>query len=126
MELVPLSRYKGQLVRIYSVKNGDEALAWSTADQLLSDHVKYEGLRGWNYVLRILPVLFKYWLLHGPKRIPWNKLPNVDSPDRVNCLVMIRRCYPNLISDAVCASAGAFEQAFLDGKMIIEQEGIVP
>ena len=125
MTLVPLSCYKGQTVRVYSVKDGDVDFAWDQANSFVEKQVRYEGLSGWNYIFRILPSLLLYWIKHGPKPVPWNKIPNVDSPDRINCLVLIRRCYPNLIPNDCCASASAFEQAYRDGKLILEQEGII-
>lgn len=123
--LVPLNRYRGQLVRIYSVKNGNVEFACREASELLKKHVRYEGLAGWSYVLRLLPSLISNMVLSGLRPIAWNKLPNVDSPDRVNCLVLIRRCYPDLIPTDCCASAAAFEQAYRDGKLILEQEGVI-
>lgn len=125
MELIPLSRYKRQLVRIYSVKDGDSEFAYHEADRLLENRVRYEGLWGWNYLFRLLPSLLSYWINHGPRPFQWNKLPNVDSPDRINCLVLIRRCYPNLIPADCCASAAAFEQAYRDGKLLLDQEGTI-
>lgn len=126
VELVPISLYKGQLVRVYAVKDGDIEFACHEAHLLLENHVRYEGLSGWNYILRLFPSLLSYWMLHGPRPIPWNKVPNVDLPDRINCMVLIRRCYPNLIPVHCCASAAALEQAYRDGRLILEQEGIVP
>ncbi len=125
MTLVPLSRYRGQTVRIYSVIGGDSEFACFEANRLLETRVPYEGLNGWNYVFRILPSVISYWIRHGPKRIPWNELPNVDSLDRINCLVLIRKCYPNLIPADCCASAAAYEQAYRDRKLFLEQEGII-
>lgn len=125
MELIPLSCYKGQLVRIYSVKDGDPEFAYREADRLLDNQVRYEGLWGWDYVIRLIPSMLSYWIRHGPRPFPWNRLPNVDSPDRINCMVLIRRCYPDVIPANCCASAAAFEQAYRDGKLILEQEGII-
>jgi hypothetical protein len=125
IELIPLSCYKGQMVRIYSVKDGDAESAYLEAKRLLGNRVRYEGLRGWNYFFRLLPSLLVYWLFHGPRLFPWDKLPNVDSPDRINCIVLVRRCYPNLIPANRCALAAAFEQAYHDGKLILEQEGTI-
>ena len=126
MELLPLSRFKGQTVRIYSVKDGDRKLAYFEANRLMETGARFEGLFGWNYFFRILPSLISYWILLGPQRVPWNEAPNVDSPNRINCLVLIRKCYPNLIPADCYTSAFAFEQAYRDGKLILEQEGIIP
>jgi hypothetical protein len=126
MTLEPLSRFQGQNVRIYSVKEGDSEFAYSEANRLLKTGAQYEGLFGLNYFFRILPALIAYWMRHGPRRVPWNEAPNVDSKDRINCLVLIRRCYPQLIPANCFASAFAFEQAHMDGKLILEQEGIIP
>ena len=126
VELLPVSRFKGQTVRIYSVKDGDREFAYFEANRLMETRARFEGLFGWNYFFRILPSLISYWIRHGPQRVPWNEAPNVDSPDRINCLVLIRRCYPDLIPVDCYTSAFAFEQAYKDGKLILEQEGIIP
>jgi hypothetical protein len=126
VEMLPLCRFKGQTVRIYSVKDGDREFAYFEANRLMETRARFEGLFGWNYFFRILPSLISYWIWHGPQRVPWNEAPNVDSPDRINCLVLIRRCYPDLIPVDCYTSAFAFEQAYKDGKLILEQEGIIP
>ena len=123
MSLVPLSEYAGQTVRIYSVKDGDADFAYQEGKRLLEARVPYEGLNGWNYIFRLLPAMFSYWSRHGFKPLPWNEIPNVDSPDRVNCLVLIRKCYPDLIPSNCGATACAFEQAYRAGRLILEQEG---
>lgn len=125
LALLPLSRFKGQVVRIYSVKDGDRDFAYFEANRLMETGVRFEGLFGWNHFFRILPSLVSYWMRHGPRRVPWNKAPNVDLPDRINCLVLIRRCYPNLLPSDCYTSAFAFEQAYRDGNLILEQEGVI-
>jgi len=125
MTLEPLSRFKGQSVRIYSVKEGDSDFAYSEADRLMKAGTRYEGLAGWNYFFRVLPSLISYWRRHGFHRIPWNQAPNVDSLDRINCHVLIRKCYPRLLPPNCFASAFAFEQAHREGKLVLEQEGII-
>ena len=126
VEMLPLRRFKGQTVRIYSVKDGDREFAYFEANRLMETGARFEGLFGWSYFFKILPSLISYWIRHGPQRVPWNEAPNVDSKDRINCLVLIRRCYPNLIPVDCYASAFAFEQAYRDGKLILDQEGIIP
>ena len=126
IELLPISRFKGQTARIYSVKDGDRDWAYLEANRLMETGIRFEGLFGWNHFFRILPSLMSFWVRHGPQRVPWNKAPNVDSPDRINCLVLIKRCYPNLIPADCYTSAFAFEQAYRDGKLILEQEGTIP
>ncbi|MGB8828771.1 MAG: hypothetical protein WCC72_05035 [Dehalococcoidales bacterium] len=126
LELLPISRFKGQTVRVYYVKDGDREAAYFEANRLMETGARFEGLFGWNYFFRILPSLISYWILLGPQRVPWNEAPNVDSPNRINCLVLIRKCYPNLIPADCYTSAFAFEQAYKDGNLILEQEGMIP
>lgn len=126
VSLVPLSKYAGQTVRIYSVNPGDRDFAVRVGTELLNKQVRYEGLSGWNYFFRLLPFLLFYWLRHGPKAIPWNDIPNKDSIDRINCWVLIRKCYPELIPQNNCVTASAIEQAYRDGKLVLEFEGIIP
>lgn len=123
VELVPLSRYRGQTLRVYSVKDGDAEFAWEEANRLMEKRVRYEGRGGWDYLFRLFPSLLSNFLRHGPRPIPWNRLPNIDLPDRINCLVLMRRCYPELIPPEYCATAAALEQAYRDGKLVLEQEG---
>jgi len=125
MTLAPLRRYRGQSVRIYSVKDGDSEFAYREAKRLFEAKTRFEGFSGWNYIFRMLPHAFAYWLRHGPKPVPWQKIPNIDSQDRINCHVLIRRCYPDLIPADFCASASAFEQAYHDGRLVLEQAGTI-
>jgi hypothetical protein len=126
MKFVKISRYKGQHVRIYSVKNGDPQYAAKIGEQLVAARTPYEGLSGWNYIFRIAPSIFKYWFRHGIKPLPWDLIPNADSAHKLNCLVLIRKCYPDLLPISVAATACAFEAAYREGKLILEQEGFIP
>ena len=70
VEMLPLRRFKGQTVRIYSVKDGDREFAYFEANRLMETGARFEGLFGWNYFFRILPSLISYWIRHGPQRVP--------------------------------------------------------
>ena len=126
MMLVPLSSYAGQRVRIYSVNNGDIGYAYQEGKSMVENRVPYEGLSGWNYILRLAPKIIAFWFKHGIKPVPYDRVPNVDSPKKVNCLTLMRRCYPDIIPINCGATAFAFEQAYREGRLILEQEGKIP
>lgn len=123
--LFPIEFYAGETVRIYSVRDGDAPGACRIALELTVKQIPYERFHGWAYFLRALPSLCRYWLTHGIKPIPWDKIQNVDITARLNCLSLLRVCYPDLIPREIAASPAAMEQAYRAGKLVLEQEGII-
>jgi len=123
--LFPIDVYAGQTVRIYSVRNGDAVAARQKAIELTVKRVPYERFGGWAYLWRVLPALCGYWLTHGFKPVPWTRLPNVDLTERLNCLSFLRVCYPDIVPASTAVSPAALEQMYKNGKLILEQEGML-
>ena len=125
LTLKRINTFKGQLARVYAVAGADPRKAIEKADSLMAEGMPYEGHSGWDYLFRLAPYMLGFWIKHGPRRIPWHGLPNVDSPTMMNCWEFVRRCYPDIIPADVAATAFAFETACRNGKLTLEQEGSI-